>query len=544
MPNAGQTPHPRRPSLAAIITAARAGGLGHAWDLFVAGGYDRSDADPAALAVKGRLLKDRALRAAPADRPAAFTLAANAYAAADALEPQPYTRINVATLRLLGGDPATAATIARGLLAWLDQGGDMRETPYYLAATRAEALLLCADAAAAEAALDQAVAHDPDGWSDRASTLRQLRVILTAQRRETAWLDRFRPPRSLHFAGHLGVASEGSDALRTEIAAYIDRERIGFGYGALAAGSDILIAEALLDHDAELHVILPTGLPTFIAQSIAPYGEDWRARFDACLDRATSLRTLTGVTGDYEPLATRLAADVAMGSALMNARQLESEAVQLLVADEGEGRYGAGLAIAGDAARWTAGGHRQHVLRWARNAPVAASGHRTQPEGRSDRRLLALLLFAFDGLDHLDEGAFAHAVDEVLGPFDTAIAGSAAQPDLLLPHGNARIAAFADPDAAWRYARAILALAPATLPLRVAGHYALVHQRAAPAALIGAGIAALETIAASAMPGVLSVSDALASVLFVTGARETLAETIGEAAGMRLIALTGAPEDQ
>lgn len=90
--------------LPAIITAARAGALDHAETLFAAGGFDRRVDDPAALAVKGRLLKDRAALLPLAERRAGFAAAAAAYAAADALAPQPYTRINLATLTMLAGN--------------------------------------------------------------------------------------------------------------------------------------------------------------------------------------------------------------------------------------------------------------------------------------------------------------------------------------------------------------------------------------------------------------------------------------------------------
>ena len=157
-----------RPTLPAIITAARAGALDHANRLFHAGGYDARSDDPAALAVKGRLLKDRALRLPRAERAAALAGAAEAYAAADALSPQPYTRINTATLTFLAGDRPAGSAIAHELLAWIERADGIAETPYYLAATRAEALLLCGDGAGAAAAMTTALEHDPDGWSDHA----------------------------------------------------------------------------------------------------------------------------------------------------------------------------------------------------------------------------------------------------------------------------------------------------------------------------------------------------------------------------------------
>ena len=261
-------------TLPAIITAARAGSLDRAWALFEQAGYDERTDDPAALAVKGRLLKDRALRMPRGDRPAAFTEAARCYAAADALSPEPYTKVNVATLALLSGDPGKAADAARELLDWLERTRDIAETPYYLAATRAEAHLLCGNRDAATAAMAGAVALDPDGWADHASTIRQLALICAAQGRGSEWLDALRPPTSLHFAGHLGVAIDDREALGAKVGEVIAGERVGFGYGALAAGADLVIARALIDSGAELHVVLPTGVDVFVAQSVAPMAAD------------------------------------------------------------------------------------------------------------------------------------------------------------------------------------------------------------------------------------------------------------------------------
>jgi tetratricopeptide (TPR) repeat protein len=145
--------------------------------------------DSAVLAVKGRLLKDEALRATGEEQQTLLASAIQAYAAADRLSPQPYTRINVATLLFVAGDTAKATAEARALLAALDGSEPFAETPYYLAATRAEALLLCGNIASAEAALATAISHNPAGWSDHASTLRQFRLILSRQGSDDAARD-------------------------------------------------------------------------------------------------------------------------------------------------------------------------------------------------------------------------------------------------------------------------------------------------------------------------------------------------------------------
>jgi hypothetical protein len=142
-----------------------------------------------------------------------------------------------------------AEILARGVL---ERGEDEEETPYYRAATRAEALLLIGDLARPKTEFAAAIALAPQAYEDHASTLRQFASILDELGEDKAWLDPLRPPRSLHFAGHMALAG-ASDALGRNIRDTLRDERVGFGYGALAAGADILIAEALLEAGAELH---------------------------------------------------------------------------------------------------------------------------------------------------------------------------------------------------------------------------------------------------------------------------------------------------
>lgn len=530
-PSIGISP---RTSLAAVITAARAGSIDYVRALFAAGGWS---GNPAALAIHARLLRDEGLRARGPERHAMLVAAAEAYHQADRMRPQPFTRINEASLRFLTGDREAARALAQDLLGWIDRATDLAETPYFIAATRAEALLLCGDPAGAAQALRTACAADPDGWTDRAATLRRCALILEAAGADQRWLDEFRPPCSLNYAGHLGVAPTGAGDLQAEIAQWLAERRIGFAYGALAAGADIVIAEAVIERGGELHVVLPTQIDEFVAQSVAPYAPQWPRRFAACLAAAQSVQCVTSVTGNYEPLATRLAADVAMGGAALNAQRLESSAWQLLVLDNGPGPFGGGLGTRSIGERWHDRA-RQHRLAAPRVATVPASSERGVPEGRADRRLAAMLMIGFDGLDDCDEGQFAVMLDAVIAPFRKASAAIAVQPDLMLPMGNGRLVAFADPDAAWRYARAVLALPPPAMPLRMAGHYGLAHWLEQPAALVGRAMADLAAIAAAALPGVLTASEALTCALFVNLSNDLIAEHVGETGPVRLFALT------
>ena len=523
------------PSLPLIIAQARGGALKLAWRLFQEGGYDGIASDPAVLAVKGRLLKDRALLSRGAERVRLFGEAAAAYAAADALGPQPYLLINVATLAFLAGDRPKAILVAGEVLARLDSGAPLSETPYWLQATRAEALLLRSDVLGAEAALCAAIALDPDSWDDHASTLRQFRLIFQVAGIDSSWLEPHRPPVSLHYAGHLGIAETGSQALRSAIDAVLVEERVGFGYGALAAGSDIVIAEALLERGAALHVHLPAPHQVFVEQSVRPFGSGWEARFAVCLAQASSVSVATTMAGAYEPLATALAADLAMGAAVLNARRLESIAAQLLITDGTGGRFGGGVSTARDGTIWEETGRPQHVIRWSRTANVSTTGGLR--EGRPDRRLAALLHIGFDDLDALDDAGFAKALDEVVVPFRRRSAAIEAQPDLSLPLGNGRIVAFASVEAAWRYAMALMCPPEPALPLRIAGHYGVAHWLDGPASISGPAVVRLNEIAATTLAGTVTVSENFAAALFIAAASEVHVELVGEIADQRLFTL-------
>ncbi|HEX8258396.1 MAG TPA: TRAFs-binding domain-containing protein, partial [Allosphingosinicella sp.] len=326
-------------SLSRIIALARAGSTSRAWREFVAAGHDADTGDAAALAVKGRLLKDRALAAAGADRNAFYAAAADAYRQAAALTRSSYHGINAATLSLLGGEPDAAQLVAGEVLELLRDQPEEGETPYWRVATRAEALLLLGRDYEASTSFVEAIALAPEAWEDHASTLRQFALILDAQGKDSAWLDAHRPPRSLHFGGHMSFDAGVSrrEHLDRKIAALLEEEKVGFGYGALAAGADIIVAEALVARGAELHAVLPGGAEAFAAVSVDPFGAVWRRRFDALLDRAATVRAVRPLGAPPDPETIALADEIAMGAAAMNARRLESQALQLLVADADAG---------------------------------------------------------------------------------------------------------------------------------------------------------------------------------------------------------------
>jgi len=505
-------------SLLAIIAYARAGAVDHACRLFLEGGFELVNDDPAVLSVRGRLLKDRALAAEGAERRRLYLEAAGAYARAAELGGATYPLVNAATLFLLAGRKEQSRALAAKLLERTRGGGDEMETPYYRGATEAEALLLLGKTAQARAVLARAVALAPKAYEDHASTLRQFELILDELGKEDAWLDTFRPPRSLHFAGNMAVAPD-SEAVRRRVRAHIAKERIGTGYGALAAGADIVIAQALLEEGAELHLILPMPRGRFREHSVAAFGSDWATKFDRIVERAASVRAIAGAPDLVLPLAIQLAAEVAMGSAVMQASALMTEAVQLLILDKSAGRGSGVTGWISD--HWKKTGRRQISVTAPRLRGRAADALRPAPSAR----LAAMLRIDLSDAD-------VDRLSNVILP--RLAAALARRPKPLVPPrwtGEALLIAYPTTTAAATAAAAASAALADVFGARIAGHYACVGQgddafNGKPF-LAGSATRLLAQIARSVPPGAIHLSEDFAAALHA-GAGHPRTEFIGD----------------
>lgn len=316
-------------SLPVIRSLARSGAIELAWSAFEEAGWHERDDLPEALCLKGRLFKDRAALASPGQRGAWLDQAINAYLAAFDLSPATYPLINAATLALLSGDTPRAEALARLTIELLDSGTHEPETPYWLAATRAEAMLLLGDAQGSAAMVKQAVALAPRAWEDHASTLAQFSRIAEHLGLAVDGLEDIRPPASLSYRGTMGLSPQDR-AASAQIEAVLNRERPGFLYGALAAGADILIAEAGLRLGARLHVLLPASLEAFRALSVMPFGKEWGARFDDLCAAAESVEMIA-TPGPPSVAGVALAQAMVRGLAVVNARELQSRVLTLEV---------------------------------------------------------------------------------------------------------------------------------------------------------------------------------------------------------------------
>jgi Adenylate and Guanylate cyclase catalytic domain len=371
----GLVEHPEDVALKhrAVLALARAGATEEAARRFDQYGLDRSREEDV-LALQARIAKDGALACDGAERARRARSAAQLYSAIFARTGGFYPAINASTLWLVAGDGLRARRRAEGVLDVLAKSEDRS---YWAAATEAEARLVHGEVAAARRALHHAATlHDGD-FAAVATTRRQLRVICEIGGIDADVLAALSGPRVLHFCGHrIGIgerprfAADAEQAVARRIQEVVDGEPAGYAYGSLAAGADILWAEALLAAGAELHVALPFARSQFVDASVAPAGRGWVERFDRCLGNAASVRFATDDAYRGDEVLFRYCSELAMGLALLRASYLDAEVSQLTVWDSGPAHGAAGTAI--DVATWRRRGGRVVLVRPTVDPPVAA----------------------------------------------------------------------------------------------------------------------------------------------------------------------------
>jgi len=424
----------------AVLCLASTGARQQAAQLYNELGLDRGDIwlttslglDIAAL--RPRLLKDEALATTGRGRARLLAEAGDGYAgiyrkAVAAGNPEAYyPGVNGATMYLLAGRSDEASALAGEVLAQLE-GRSPAAKSYYEVASELEAQLVLGDlsgarenAQAVRAAIRENAQRDYRGL---AGTVRQLRLIIAAKALDADWLDELAPPPVIHFLGHIiakpGVSgrfpAEQSAAVEAQIAAALDQYDVRFGYGSLAAGADIMFAEALLRRGASLHAVLPFAEEEFVEVSVRPAGAEWVDRFRACCDKATKLRYATEdrYLGDDQLFG--YCSELAMGLALLHARHLSAVAHQIVVWD---GKPPSGpVGTAADMMDWRRTGMPQLVIPVG-NGFDPPPGDVTTPRG-VERRTRAMLFGDVKGFSRLSDAQLPVFIDVFLGSFAKVI---------------------------------------------------------------------------------------------------------------------------
>lgn len=357
-------------------------------------------------ALEARIWKDIGFSNRGAARNQYLTHSRDIYRALGEAKADSFTLINAATLSSVIGQTSEAHRLAQSAL---DHAPDNSTASYWTRVTRMEANIVLGEYK--QAAVDAGIAArlDDATSSARASTIRQLLRLADAQKwdaehRETL-IDPLRPSAVLHFLGHIFSENSGKERLlRRQIDDWLHDRKIAVAYGCPAAGSDILVAEALLDYGAELHIVVPFAQDNFISVSVAPAGQSWIKRFEKVLAAATSVTFAS--TMEYVDDTNQFAygARVAMGLTHLRAGLLFTDAIQLAIWDRQPARGNTGTAI--DIETWKDTGGATSVVE-GDNLPrpefLKADNSGRPDQIRYPRGTKAILFTDFPGYSRLSE---------------------------------------------------------------------------------------------------------------------------------------------
>jgi class 3 adenylate cyclase len=545
-----RTPEDFRLRYLAVLALARSGAAQRAQELYHELDLgSREDSDTRAL--PARLLKDLAFEVGE-DRPARMLEAAKAYHLVYEKSAEYFPGINAATLFLLAGDTDIARRLATALLRDPVLRND--ET-YWGVATVAEAELVLGRTADAMKSLTRARALAADDFGSLASTRLQLARIVEhqgADSRTSELLAVLSVPLVGFFCGHMvatphSLEEEWQRRLSADIGAAIDAEGIGFAYGGLACGADILFAEAFLQRGAELHVVFPFQQDDFIAQSVRPGGAPWIDRFHRCLERAKSVTFAT--SDDYvdDPWQFSYGAAVAMGMAQLRAQQLQTQ-VRQLAAWDGIVKPDPG-GTASNVDDWRKSGGKSRIIPFQRpDATAKAQGGVAEIPGQygqaggTSRHLRSIIFADVQGFSKLPESRIPKFWNGVMGRCAETIERFGEHVIFRNTWGDAIYLVIDDVSAAADLALSLhdsLTLAdPATLGLevvptmRIGLHHGPLYEGRDPVRkqtnFYGSQVSRTARIEPITPPGAVYVTEPFAAVLAMTGDRSVVCSYVGE----------------
>ena len=534
----------------AVLCLTRSGALERAQTAYAEFRLHEAHYDAECRALGARLLKSEALEAPLSGFAAQAVRAAEAYAAIYQETGSYYPAINAASLFVLGGQAERAQPYIQAVLEQsVNTDQDDREGAYYLHASRAEAFLLRGDMQRAHVSLEAAIALDPDNHAARSITLRQLRLLADHMDLDLTGFQSLEPPRPAHFAGHLFAVGEGDnqmtfveeEALRVRVREALKTAGVGSLYGSLAAGADILVAEAAYDLGLPFHAVLPTPSRVFFETSVRPVSSDWSRRYDACLEHAASVQEVTSDRKQVGDLHLNYASRIAMGLARIQAAALCTRPLQILLWDGQDNQADRGTAH--DARLWRlSGGEQVHL-----DVPSRVRYRGTGDEGETAKTpsftqsLRAMLFLDVMGSSGVPDDRVPVFVDAVLGRLARACERFA--PGLVYQDrwGDGLFLAF---ESVARAAEAAVTLRsefeaidfealdlPASLALRIGGHFGPVHEGRDPIqrrqSLFGSQVVTAARIEPMTLPGSIYVSESFAALLALEAEKAYRCEYVG-----------------
>jgi adenylate cyclase len=379
-------------------------------------------------ALWARLLKDKALSSDGDRRSDLLSGAADAYEKVFRSDRSSYPAVNAATLKLLAGDIAAARKLADSALRALAR--ERTQNGFWGAVTSAEARLVLSDVSGASGDLARAAKLARSDYSSIAVSRRQLLLVCESLKIAPDVLSALSLPSVIQFCGHEAgerIRSNKMQIVRSAIREALARLNVGFGFGALSAGSDILFAEELLRRGAELHVVLPFEITEFERISVSTAGGDWSERFAECIARAKSVYFATSDSATSDRSVYDYSTKLAIGFAQLRAHFLGSRMQQCAVwdgaASDGPNDFVSGIAICQKLKLSTTTIHPKT----GNCATVAEAPLSQQTKPVSTHRMLKAMIFGdFKGFSKLQEHQIESFTRGVLGALANVIKRHAA----------------------------------------------------------------------------------------------------------------------
>lgn len=521
----------------AALAMARMGETDQAMRLYEQSGLAAAE-DVDSRSLGARLLKDRALQHGGAAEE--LKQAADAYAEAHRRTRDPFPAINAATLNLLAGDREQAEHFAQ---IALKAPSVAMPSDYYGAATRAEALAILGQEAEAAKAIELALNLPGANFGARSTTLRQFELLARHQAAEDRMrpiISRLIPPAVVFFSGHIfktDPVREG--AIAAEIDRRLDELSVGFGYGALAAGADILIAERLLARGSTLNLVFPFREDDFIASSVAPAGEQWLKRYHAVREQAAGISFATLAQYVHDPAQFGYGSTVAMGMARLRAMHLGTHAIQLVIWD-GKMHDDAPAGTGHDVREWRSSGGMTVTI--PADDLDRSIKHEASEPAPGDRCLKAFLFADFPGYTRIKEGKLPLFWSRVMATAGSVLDRYSGALEFSNSWGDAVFAVFgtaeAAADAGLALQAALLNIPPTELGLdrptqmRVSLHFGPVYYGKDPITgrqtYYGTEISRAARVEPLTPPGSIYASEPLAAILANTASDKFSATYVGK----------------
>jgi adenylate cyclase len=368
-----------------------------------------------AISLKGRLLKDLAVRAEGDEQARLFRESSEAYHRANQLSHGYFSGINAATTSFLAGERDSARELAMAIGARPDVANPQN---FFAAASGAEAMLVRGEVEAATALYAAARSRPDASPGSIASTARQVHMIakhldISDEQRDRL-LAAIRPSPIIHFCGHMFRAGwDQEKEIAASVEAILDETGALIAYGPLACGADIVIAEAILAREGELHAVMPFAEEDFLRTSVRLGGPQWEERYVRARDAASSVTFATQIQHVDDDELFAYCSKLVMGLARLRAEIMQTEAFQLAIWD---GKPPNGVAgTAADCAEWARQGGKTYTVAIPKERPQLDFVAMSDPANRPRWALRSMLFADFAGFSRLDEDLLSQFLEVVMG---------------------------------------------------------------------------------------------------------------------------------